>query len=269
MACKRKFFGDFETHSNGFLISYQNLVRTCMLTAEEYEVMGRAYELIFQMTHVGSSQWHQDEYWFGLAQTITQRLGSAASRALNLAKTTSAWDRSIWIPKSHHLLGAENVAYRLCTLFNRLPIILRNEMDGCGFNWDETVAAVGFSLNVLAQIIFSQSPMLIPQQNSSYQLILSDGVTVLSGDKFTRQLLALYYIFLLQYRIMLQEWSDSMWFEIIETSLAICRLYPSPHESQYPTSEICFMVNRGCCVAIILVADSHNCRGKSPFHILS
>ena len=268
LACKRKFYGDFEKHASGFLINYQNLVRTGMLTAEEYNVMGQAHQLLIQMTHVASSQWHQDEYWFPLAKTVIQRLDSAASRTLNSIMTISGWkDHSVWIPKSHPLVGAESFVYQLCTLFNRLSIILRNEMDGHDFSWDETAAAVGSSLNGLAQIILSGSAML--KQQSTSLFVLNDGVTTLSGDKFTRQLLALYYVLLLQYRIMVQEWSDSMWSETIETALAICRLFPSPHEAQYPAPEIRFMANRGVCVALILIADSHNIRRRSSLHIMS
>ena len=142
-------------------------------------------------------------------------------------------------------------------------------MDGHDFSWDETAAAVGSSLNALAQIIFSRSAMLVPQQQSTRLFVLNDGVTTLSGDKFTRQLLALYYVLLLQYRIMVQEWSDSMWSKTIETALAICRLFPSPHEAQYPAPEIRFPANRGVCVALILVADSHNIRRRSSLHIMS
>jgi len=265
MACRRKFAGDLEKHANGFILSYQKLVRMSMLTVEESKVMGQAYELIVQMTHVASSRWHQDEHWFDLAKTITQRLGSAASRTLNSAKAITGWkDHSVWIPKSHPLSGAENVVYRLCTLFNRLSGILRSELNGCSFDWDDTAAAVGESLNDLATIIFSQPAIPIPQYYQSHGVfVLNDGVTTLSVDKYTRQLLALYYILLLQYRIMVLEWSDSMWFDTLQTSLAICRLYPSPHQAQYPAPEVRFMTNRGFWVALILVADFHNFRGRN------
>jgi len=152
--------------------------------------------------------------------------------------------------------------YRLCTLFNQLSAILRSELDDCLFDWDDTV---GDSLSDLATIIFSQSAIPIPQYQCYNVFVLNDGVTTLSGDKYTRQLLALYYILLLQYRIMVLEWSDSMRFDTIQTSLAICRLFPSPHQAQYPAPEVRFMVNRGFWVALILVADFHNFRGRNPF----
>lgn len=269
MACRRKFAVDLEKHASGFMLSYQKLVQMRTLTAEESKVMGQAYHLIVQMTHVASSRWHQDEYWFDLAKTITQRLDSAASRTLNSAKTISGWkDHSVWMPKSHPLFIAENVVYRLCTLFNRLSMILRNEMHGCYFDWNDTAAAVGDSLNDLAEIIFSRP---IPQDQPHSVFVLNDGVSTLSGDKHTRQLLALYYILLLQYRIMVLEWSDPIWFDTMQTSLAICRLFPSPHQSQYPAPEVRFIANRGFWVALILAADFHNFRGRnrSYFELIS
>jgi len=262
MACRRKFAGDLEKHASGFMLSYQKLVRMSMLTAEESKVMGQAFYLIQQMTYVAGSRWHRDEHWFDLAKTITQRLDSAASRTLNSSKAISGWiDHSTWIPNSHPLFCAENVVYRLCTLFNRLSTILRNEMHGCCFDWDDTATAVGDSLNDLARIILSPLAIPIRQHQPHTVFILNDGVTTLTGDQYTRQLLALYYIFLLQYRIMVLEWSDTMRFDTLRTSLAICRLFPSPHQAQYPAPEVRFMANRGFWVALILVADFNNFRG--------
>ena len=266
---KREFSGDFEAHAGGFLISYQNLIQMGIFTVEEYSVMGQAYEWLVKMTNVASSKWHQDEYWFPFIQTVIQRLDSATSRTLYSAMKTSGWKgQSVWLQKSHQLLGTENLVYQLCTLFNRLAMILRNEMDG-HFDWDETAAAVESSLNTLAQIIFSRSSILIPQTKSVNLFVLNHGVSTLSEDKFTSQMLSLYYMLLLQYRIMVQELSDSMWLEVIETSNTICRLFTSPHKAQYCASEIHFMANRGVCVAVILVAISDNIRSKSFLRVIS
>ena len=268
MTCERRLYGDFENHADGFMISYENLVRSGELTLEEYTSMGQAYDLINQMRQVASSRWHQDENWFGFAQTVTQRLDSATSRALHSTKTvTTSNNRSVWIPKSHHLVRAEDLVYRLCKLFNQLASIRKHETAVRNFSWIDTAAAIERSLNAFAGIIFSPITMFDPQQNSLNLYVLKDGVTTLPGDKFTRQLLTLYYIFLVQYHILVLEWSDSTWSEAIESSLAICRLFPSPHESNYPAPEVRFFANRGFFFALVLAAESHNIAGRSSFRL--
>ena len=260
MTCGRKLYGDFENHADGFMISYENLVKSGELTAEEYLVLGQAYDLIYQMRQVASSQWHQDENWFDFAQTVTQRLDSATSRALHSTKTiTASKNQSVWIPKSHHLVGAEDLVYQLCTLFNQLATIRKNETEAQNLSWIDITFAIGRCLTDLAGIIFSP---IVMQSESQSVYVLKDGVTTLPGDKFTRQLLTLYYIFLVQYHILVLEWSDSTWSEAIETSLAICRLFPSPHESNYPAPEVRFFANRGFFFALVLAAESHNIRGS-------
>jgi len=261
MTCGRKLYGEFENHADGFMISYENLVSSGELTVEEYRVLGQAYDLINQMRRVASSQWHQDENWFGFAQTVTQRLDSATSRALHSTKTiTASKNQSRWIPKSHHLVRAEDLVYRLCTLFNELAG--KNETEAQNFSWLDTASAIGRCLNALATIIFSPIVMLDPQSKIPNLFVLKDGVTTLPGDKFTRQLLTLYYIFLVQYHILVLEWSDSTWFEAIEASLAICRLFPPPHESNYPAPEVRFFANRGFFFALVVAAESHNIGGR-------
>jgi hypothetical protein len=113
-----------------------------------------------------------------------------------------------------------------------------------------------------SRILFDQPAM---GQHLPSLFVLKDGQSTLAGDEFTRQLLTLYYLFLLQYMIMAQEWSDSTWFEAIETSKTICRLYPPPYESPYPHSLIRDIANRGIWFALVLVANSHNVKGLRAF----
>jgi hypothetical protein len=252
MGSKRMFSDEFTKHAKGFLISYQNLVKSCALTTEENKVLGAAYEVIMQATQLSSPNWHQEENWFLFGQTVIQRLNSAESRLLNSTKTISTCNiPSVWIPLSHHLLTAEHYVYQICSLFNLLA-------DKRDFEWIDTAAAIRNRLNALWETI-SQPAIFDSQQKSATVLVLKDGITTLASDKFCRQLLTLYYIFLLQYLILVQEWSESTWFEVIETSGAICRLFPSPHESTYPGSEIRFIVNRGLfCAGVVLVQSHHN-----------
>ena len=255
MASKRLFSEEFQKHANGFLISYQHLVRTAALTIEENKFMKTGYDMITQATHITSSQWYQSESWFPFTQTCIQRLESAVSRVLNSAKATSLWKiRRTWIPESHHLHGTEYLVYQLCALFNRLAIIRRNETEGRNFQWIETAVTVGDCLNTLWEII--SKPAII-EENSMTSFILKDGITAIPGDKFTRQLLTLYYIFLFQYLVLVEQWSDSTCAEVIETSAAICRLFPAHYESTYPGSEIQFTIHRGLILAGILVMHAH------------
>jgi hypothetical protein len=236
------------------------------LTDEECKVMSQAYDLITQMSRIANSQWHQDESWSDLTQVITQRIDSASVRATKTI--TDIQPSSVWIPKWHPLLSAEDIVNRLCTLFNRLSMILRNETKGRDFKWNETVAAVECDLSNFATIIFSVPAILDPQQKFPSLFVLKDGVRTLPGDKFTRQLLTLYYIFQVQYYIIVKGWSDSTFSEVIETSLAICRLYPSPHESLYPSPDIRFTINRGFWLSLVIAADSRNIKGRFPFGMI-
>jgi hypothetical protein len=124
--------------------------------------------------------------------------------------------------------------------------------------------AIEVCLALLWKII-SQSVMLDLNPKSVRLSVLEDGVTTLPGDKFTRQLIALYYIFVLQYLILVQEWSETTCNEMIETSLAICQLYPSPLESTYPVSEIRFIVHRGLFFSGVVVVESQNIRSNASF----
>ena len=257
MTCGRKLYGDFESHAKGFTVSYENLVRSRELTAEEYRVLGRAYDLINQTTQVPSSRWHQDENWFDFTQIVTQRLDAAASRGLHSnAIAFTPKSEPAWIPSSHYLVEAEDIVYRLCTLFNKLARIRKNVDQS--FKWVDTADKIRHSLSALARIIFSSTAMLDPHPKNLNLFVLKDGVTTLHGDKFMGQLLVLYYVFLVQYNILVLEWSDSTWSEAIEISQAICRLFPSPHESSYPSPEVRFFANRGFFFSLVLAAESKN-----------
>ena len=266
MASKRMFSEDFAKHANGFLISYQHLVGRGIFTYEETKVMNAAYEMILQATNITSSRWHETENWYDFAQTCIQRLDSVTSRLINSTKTINPRDlqKRAWIPVSHALLRAEDFVYKLCIHFNQLAITRQKETKSAVSEWVATAAAIGDCLTALWNIL-SQSVRLDLHPNSVRQLVLKDGVTALPVDVFTRQLIALYYIFLLQYLILVQEWSETTCAETIETSLAICGLYPPPHESTYPGSEIRFIVNRGLFFSGVVVVESKNIRGKGFF----
>ena len=263
MASTRMFSEDFAKHANGFLISYQHLVGKGILTYEETNVMNAVYKMIIQATNITSSRWHETENWYDFAQTCFQRLDSVTSRLISSTKTISPWDlqKRAWIPASHLLFRAEAFVHKLCTLFNQLAFTRMKETKPDVFERIDTATAIEDCLAAIWKII-SQSVMLDLHPSSVRLAVLEDGVTTLPGDIFTRQLIALYYTFRLQYLILIQEWSESTCNETIETSLAICRLYPSPHESTYPGSEIRFIVNRGLFFAGVVVVESQNLRGK-------
>ena len=271
MTCGRKLFGDFVKHANGFMISFENLVNMDALTTEEKQVLGQAYDLLVQTTRIASSTWHQDETWFDFTKTITQRLDSAASRSLiqNNSTSPSTNESVVWIPKSHHLAGAEEVVARLGTLFDVLSMIIRHEITEYNVDWLDTVAAVARSLDELGQIIFSPPPPQYIYSEFPTIFLLKDGVTTLPGDKFMQQVLTLYYIFLLQYYLVVGEWLDSTRLEVIETAYAIRRLFPAPHESHYPGRKVRFIANRGFFFAHIVSAESQNIGGKSSFMLWS
>jgi hypothetical protein len=174
MTCGRKLYGNFEDHAGRFAISYENLVRSGQRTAEEREVLGQAYYLISQMRLVPKSQWHEDEIWFGFAQTVTQRLDSATSRALQ--STTSLNVSKIqtsWIPESHPLFRAEEFVYYLCTLFTCLASIRTSDSAAKSFLWVDTADAIEYYLNDLAQIVFCSSPSLDIQDDTTCRYLLS------------------------------------------------------------------------------------------------
>lgn len=267
MGSKRKFGEDFTKHANGFLISYQNVIQKCTLMTEESKFMNDAYEMIQLATYISSSRWHQEKNWLGFIQTCIQRLDSVESRLLDFTKTIVASDtQRIWIPASHYLFPAEDFMYELCTLFNRISIMLRNGVEERPLHWAQTTVALQNCLNDLWKII-SQPPQiqsLDPQQRNGPTLfVLKDNSTVLAGDRHTRQLLNLYYIFLLQYLLLVEEWSENTRIEVVQTALAVCRLFPRPHESTYPTLEIRYIVNRGLILAGVVAVESNNIGGKS------
>lgn len=255
MASKRQFSVNFQKHAKGFLISYQHLVQTGALTVEEMKFMKTGYEMVTQATHVVSSQWYQSESWFTFTRTCIQRLESAVSRVLTSAKATSVWKkRRVWIPESHYLQGIEDLLYHLCTLFNQLSIIRRNETERRDSQWTEIGIAIRECLATIWEIV--SKPVIIDGDSNTW-LVLKDGITAIPGDKFTRQLLTLYYIFLFQYLILVEQWSDSTAVEVIKTSAAICRLFPAHYESTYPGSEIQFIIHRGLIFAGILLMHAH------------
>jgi hypothetical protein len=260
MASKRRFSEDFEKHANGFLISYENLMKTSTLKGEEFKVMNHAYNMISRAIQITSSRWHQQGDWFNFAQICIQRLDNAAFRLLNSPQAIAEWnDKSVWIPNSHHLVEAEAFIYELYTLFDRLSAVVRD--GGSQFDWVQIAADIQFCLNTLLRIICKTPTHGLTPLPNVY--VLKNGVTTLPGDKFTRQLLCSYYIFELQYQILVQEWSDSTCAEIVETSLAVCRLFPAPHESTYPGPEIRFIINRGLFFAGVVAVEARNIGSKS------
>lgn len=264
MSSKRRFSEEFAIHANGFLITYQNLLETCALSEEEFQVMSGAYDVISKANRIASSQWHQDGNWLAFAQTCILRLNSAAVRGLNQIDIEN--DRS-WIPVSHPLHRAEDSVFLLCSLFNQISSIIRNEPDAHIFDWNETVGLICESLDGLWQIISQSEP---EEHNANYaihQFILKDEFTALRGDMFTRQLLLIYYILSLQYLVLIGEWSKSTCPEIIKISMAICRLFSFAHESTYPGLEMRFVANRGLVVAGIIVVESKNI-GGFPFFLI-
>lgn len=182
MASKRCFSEDFQIHAQGFMISYQHLVRTGELTSEESKFVKIAYLMISQATRITSSEWYQSEDWFTFTQTCIRRLECAVSRVLNSAKATSCWRvRKDWIPKSHYLAGVESLVYQLCSLFNRLTTFRRNEMEKQAFQWLETAACIRDSLNALWDII---SKPAITDGESVTLLVFKDQITITLDDKF-------------------------------------------------------------------------------------
>lgn len=266
MASTRIFSEDFAKHANGFLMSYQHLVGKGILTYEERNVMNAAYTMIVQAINFTNSRWHETENWYDFAQTCMQRLDSVTSRLINSTKTINPWNlqKRAWIPTSHQLFRSEDFVYQLCTLFNQLTITRREETKLAVVKWRDTVATIEECLATLWKII-SQSVMLNLHPDSVRLSVLRDGVATLPGDRFTRHIVALYYIFRLQYLILAQEWSETTCNEAIETSLAICRLYISPHESTYPGSEVRFTVNRGLFFSGVVAVESQNIMGKAFF----
>ena len=258
MAAKRLFSEDFEKHAHGFLISYENLMKTDALIGEEYKVMSQAYDMISGATEITSSRWHQEENWFEFAETCIQRIDNAAFRVLNSPQAMAQGnDYSTWLPKSHHLFEAERYVYELCTLFERFSWITRNL--SIEFEWIQTAADIQFYLNTLLRFI--STPPILESSVLPNVYLLKDGRTTVPGDKFTRQLLCLYYIFELQYQILIREWSDTTRLEVVQTSLAICRLFPAPHESTYPGPEIRFIVHRGLYFAGVTAVEGRNIGG--------
>ena len=257
---KRLCSEEFGKHANGFLISYQNLVKTETLTGEEQKLMSNAHFMISQARNITSSRWHVDENWFEFAETCIQRLESAGSRLLKSSKTIgdSNEDVSGWIPKSHHLFEAEGCVYTLYSLFETLSAISK---DGRREFESLLGGEIHFYLNKLIGIVSKPACLAAGTPTSGY--VLKDGKTTVLGDRLTRQLLCLYYIFELQYRILVEDWSDFNVKEVLQTSLAVCRLVPSPHESTLPGPEIRFVFNRGSFFAGIAAVEARNL--KSPF----
>jgi len=270
MTCRRRLFGDFEKHANGFLISYQKVVQAGRLTVEEYDSMSRAYELLARMIRIPRSQWHQDENWGDFTEAVTQRMDSATFRSVTVIRIPrSPQIHATWIPPLHHLFRAEDIVYQLCTLFNRLSLILKNTPDGDKYSWNETAVSVECALNRLEDVLFTPPAPFDSTELSPCLVLLKEGPQSLSGDKYKRELLTVFYTFQLQYFIMVREWSDLTCSEALGTAIAICRLYPPPHEAHFPAQEIRFIVNRGLFFALILAADSNNVKGKLSTWVLS
>ena len=253
MACRRRLFGEFEKHANGFLISYEKVLQTNALTLEERSTMSRAYNILSGIARIPSSEWHQDESWFDLTSTLIQRMDSAASRAVTACRIQS----HIWIPSQHYLFAAEDVVYQLCALFSRLSIVTELVQDGPEYDWNETLVAIEGALRRLADVVFAPPELLSPEATSPSLPAPREGVSIPS-DPYQRELETLYYTFYLQYYTMREEWSDLIWSKALRAAHAVCRLYPSPHEAHYPTPAIRFIVNRGLFFALIFVADAKN-----------
>ena len=255
---KRNFTGDFQNHAQAFLRCYRRIVTLGILTLEEEEVMQRAYNLILQMTMVATSEWHEKDNWRRLTYTLIQRLDSAAQRGLSIKGSSDENNQTLWIPASNSLAGSEWVVDGLCTRFTRLSMILlgREDYD----NLDDIIGQIALGLETLRNSLFI--PKYSPDGGQTYttNLLLDDGMTYLQGDQYTRQLLTIYYVFLSQYRIMGLEWTQSSQTEVVRASQAICRLFPPPHETQYP-AQIRFWLNRGVFIAGLIIADTDNCKG--------
>lgn len=259
---KRNFTGDFPKHAQGFILCYQRIVKLGVLTLEEEEVMQRAYHVILQMTMISASEWHEKDNWRGLTYTIIQRLDSAARRGLSIKGSSDAINQTLWIPSSNSLAGSEWVIDGLCAGFTRLSLIRLGVED---FNdLDDIMAQIVLGLETLRNSLFT--PKSSPSgQTYTTNLLLDDGVTYLQGDQYTRQLLTLYYIFLSQYRIMVLEWTESSLAAVLRTSRAVCRLFPPPHETQYP-AQLRFWLNRGLFIAGLIIADTNNFKGIDVVH---
>lgn len=251
MSTKRRFSEEFEKHANGFLISYQNLMKTAEpLSYEEHQFLGYAHYLMSHAIKITRSQWHIENNWFDFAQICVQRLETAALRLLNSSKTINDADvdTSEWIPKSHWLFEAEECVKCLCSLF-------------------ESLAKDAFVIGALIQSYLTElfrlitTPPTLESGTSSNVYVLKDGKSTVTGDKFTRQLLCLYYVFELQSQILVPQWSEAQVDAIVQTSLAICRLFPPPHESALPGSEIRFIINRGVFFAGVAAVEGRNIGG--------
>lgn len=252
MTCRRRLFGDFEKHANGFLISYEKVLQTNTLTMEERNTMSRAYNLLSSIARIPSSEWHQDENWFDLTSTLIQRMDSATSRAVTACSIQS----HVWIPSQHYLFAAEDVVYHLCTLFSRLSLVTELIQDGPEYDWNETLIAIEGALRRLADVVFAPPELLSSEATSPSLPVLRGGALSIPSDPYQRELQTLYYTFYLQYYTMRREWSEQIWSKALRAAHAVCRLYPPPHEAHYPTPAIRFIVNRGLFFALTFVADA-------------
>src|SRR5271154_1668111 len=249
MACRRRLFGDFEKHANGFLMSYRKVVHGT-LTNEEHDAISRAYDLLTQMIRIPRSRWHHDETWDDFLEAINQRMDSATSRSVVVRAPGSTSIQAIWIPPSHYLFAAQEIVYQLCTLFNRLSRILKNTPDGRKFSWNETAGSIECALNRLENVLSFTPPAPLDSKETSPQLLFNEDRV--PRDPYKRELLTVFYILRLQYFIMVREWSDLTCSEALGTANAISRLYPPSHEAHFP-AEMRFIVNRGCIFGLILV----------------
>lgn|SRR5277367_387311 len=256
LASTRHYSEDFEKHANGFLVSYENLVNMGSLKGEEYKVMTRVCDMLSGATQITSSRWHQQENWLEYSLTCIRRLDNAAFRLLSSRHAIAEWnDISVWIPKSHHLHDAEQFAYKLCSLFERFCGTCGMFKEGSKeLECVQIAADIQSCLNTLLRIICTPPTVAEP-----HAYVLKDEKTTLPGDKYTKQLLCLYYVFELQCQILVREWTDTMAAEVVHTSQAVCRLFPAPHElTVYPELAIRYIVNRGIYIAGIVIVEARN-----------
>ena len=246
---KRQYSEEFAKRAYGFLISYENLIKTEIVSNEEHKFFNDARYLISQGMKIKNSQWHIENSWFEFAQICIQRLETVTVRFLKLSKAViESNDDSRWIPKSHWLFKAETYVQGLCSLFES---VVKDEF--------VVGALIQFHLNELFMLI--NTPPSLDSGTPSNVYVLKDGKSTVTGDKFTGQFLHLYYVFELQSQILLQQWSEVDVDEIVQTSRAICRLFPPPHESTYPDPEIRFIAHRGVFFAGVVAVEGRNIGG--------
>jgi hypothetical protein len=258
MTSRRFFTLEFAKHAEGFLISLEKGRK--YLTYEEEVVMMSAYEMISNALDISRSRWSTNKNWREFFGALIQRLECANSRLLNTTtKGTGYANNSAWIPMSHPLFRAECLAYQLSSLFDVL--VAQKDKPTEDSEKTEINIAIQNCLKGLWDTLSEPSLKDSFDDDELIELRLT-GDTKILGDKYTRQLLYLFYLFSLQDLLLNEEWSEEVCAQAVDISITVCRLYPVPHISTFPSSDIRFLVNRGLVIAGVVAIEGRNMLGN-------